>query len=320
MLGALLGFLAGIGIAIAIERLDRRIRTRADAEEAYGLPVLAEVPELSSSQQRTHEIVCAHPAALGYRGGVPHRAFVAAVPVVDPWRRGAAARCRARVRCSPTATTEPLVVMVTSALPNVGKSTSSANLGVVFAEAGSRTLVLNCDFRRPKLHEFFGIPNEARRVHATPLPNLKVVTSVLDENDPNPARVVAMQRQLINTARGKFDVIILDTAPVLSANDALEVMPDVDLVVVVARAEISRTPAAHRAMDMLNRRRCPARGPGAQRLRGTAQRVLRLLPAPGGAPSWPEERCERHERCTGWRGRRNRIRPQYSTLTSRSSP
>ena len=59
---------------------------------------------------------------------------------------------------------------------------------MVFAEAGSSVLVLNCDFRRPKLHEYFGVPDEARRVHATPLPNLKVVTNVLDEHEPNPAR------------------------------------------------------------------------------------------------------------------------------------
>ena len=57
MLGALLGLLAGIGHRHRLERLDRRIRTRADAEDAFGLPVLAEVPELSSTQQRTHEIV-----------------------------------------------------------------------------------------------------------------------------------------------------------------------------------------------------------------------------------------------------------------------
>ena len=72
--------------------------------------------------------------------------------------------------------------------------------------------------------------------------------------------MVAIQRQLINTARGKFDVIILDTAPVLWPTTPVEVMPDVDLVVVVARAEISRTPAAHRAMDMLLRVDAPLVG------------------------------------------------------------
>ena len=57
MLGGLLGFLAGVGLALVADKLDRRIRTREDAEVAFGLPVLAEVPKLSSSQQRQHDVV-----------------------------------------------------------------------------------------------------------------------------------------------------------------------------------------------------------------------------------------------------------------------
>jgi Mrp family chromosome partitioning ATPase/capsular polysaccharide biosynthesis protein len=259
VLGGLFGFLAGIGIAIGLERLDRRIRTRVDAEEAYNLPVLAEVPELSSQQVDRHEIVSLSQPLSGTA-----EAFrTVRSSLLFQWSTLGGSPVLPSSRdedVSGTGSTGPLVLMVTSALPNVGKSTSTANLGVVFAEAGSRTLVLNCDFRRPKLHHFFGIPNEARRVHPTALANLKVVTNVLDETDPNPARVVAAQRQLINAARDKFDVIILDTAPVLSANDVLEVMPDIDLVVVVARAGVSRTPAAHRAIDMLSRVEAPLVG------------------------------------------------------------
>lgn len=61
-------------------------------------------------------------------------------------------------------TGEALVVIVSSAGPKEGKTTSSANLAAVFAEAGSRVLAINCDFRRPTLHKHFGLPNEPRRI------------------------------------------------------------------------------------------------------------------------------------------------------------
>jgi capsular exopolysaccharide synthesis family protein len=155
---------------------------------------------------------------------------------------------------------EPLVIMVTSAVPKEGKTTSSANLAVTFAEAGSRVLVLNCDFRRPRIQEFFDVPDEPRRVHRTQIPNVMVVTNVVAEPDPNPARVTATQRHLINAAKGKFDVVILDTAPILGANDAIEIMADVDLVLIVARAEVVTAPAAHRAIEALMRVDAPLVG------------------------------------------------------------
>jgi Mrp family chromosome partitioning ATPase/capsular polysaccharide biosynthesis protein len=263
-LGAFLGLLAGAGLALLLERLDRRIRSREDAEAAFGLPVLAEVPELTPAQQRNHEILADtqalsrtaeayravrsallfHRAAtkVGGDGGVLH-------PTVD-----------AEDQLFEPTSDDPLVIMVTSAAPKEGKTTSSANLAVVFAEAGSRVMVLNCDFRRPMIHQYFGVPDVARRVHRTQIPGVKVVTNVVTEPNANPARVIAMQRQLIAAARENFDVVILDTAPLLSANDAIEVMSEADLVVLVSRANISTVPSAHRAIDILARVDAPVVG------------------------------------------------------------
>src|SRR5437763_8347434 len=68
---------------------------------------------------------------------------------------------------------EPFVIMVTSAAPREGKTTTSANLAAVFAEAGSSVLVINCDFRRPTIHKYFDVEDEPRRVHDTPIPGVK---------------------------------------------------------------------------------------------------------------------------------------------------
>ena len=155
---------------------------------------------------------------------------------------------------------DPIVIMVTSAAPKEGKTTSSANLAAVFAEAGADVLVVNCDFRRPMIHQYLGVADQARRVHNSVIPHVKVVTNVVTETDPNPARVVAAQRQLVEAAKQQFDVVLLDTAPLLSANDAVELVGETDLVLMVARADISTSPSARRAMEILGRVDAPVAG------------------------------------------------------------
>ena len=120
--------------------------------------------------------------------------------------------------------------MITSASPGEGKTTTTANLAAVFAEAGSSVLVVNCDFRRPTIHRYFGVEDEPRRVHETGIGGVKIVTNVLSDPRSNPAQVVAAQRQVVAAARGRFDVILLDTAPLLTANDAVELVSSADML------------------------------------------------------------------------------------------
>jgi Mrp family chromosome partitioning ATPase len=155
---------------------------------------------------------------------------------------------------------EPFVIMVTSGAPREGKTTTTASLAAVFAEAGSSVLVVNCDFRRPTIHQLFGVEDEPRRVHDTVIPGVKLITNVLSDPNPNPAQVVAAQRHVIAAAHGRFDVILLDTAPLLSANDAVELVGSADLVVLAARAELSTSDDATRATDLLTRLDAPLGG------------------------------------------------------------
>jgi Mrp family chromosome partitioning ATPase/capsular polysaccharide biosynthesis protein len=265
ILGALLGLLAGIGFALLAERLNRKIRTHQDAEAAFGLPVLAEVPRLARTQQSSHEIVAAAAplsrVAEAYRAVRSSLLFARATmagPDVAPKgvRQG---ELEPGMSFEPEHG-EPFVVMVTSPAPGEGKTTTTANLAAVFAEAGSSVLVVNCDFRRPAIHQFFGITDEPRRVHETSVPGVKLVTNVLSDPTANPSQVVAAQRQVVNAARGRFDVILLDTAPLLTANDAAELVGSADLVLLVARSEMTSVDSATRAIDLLNRLEAPLGG------------------------------------------------------------
>jgi Mrp family chromosome partitioning ATPase len=121
-------------------------------------------------------------------------------------------------------------------------------------------LVVNCDFRRPTIHRYFGVDDEPRRVHETNIPGVKIVTNVLADPASNPAQVVAAQRQVVAAARGRFDVILLDTAPLLTANDAVELVASADMLVLVARIGVTKNDNAERSIELLNRLDVPIAG------------------------------------------------------------
>jgi capsular exopolysaccharide synthesis family protein len=247
VLGAVLGLLIGVGLAVVADRLDRRVRTREEVEAAFGMSVLAEVPALTSSQQRdaTVQSVVAplSRAAEAYRAVRSSLLFQRATDT----------------RHAPS--DDAFVILVTSAGPKEGKTTSSANLAAVFAEAGSRVLVINCDFRRPTLHRHFDLPNEARRVFESQVPGVWVITDVTSGgSDANPALILEEQRRLVASARKRFDVIIIDTAPLLTTNDATEIMDSADLTVLVCRAAVTTIDGATRARELLARIAAPVSG------------------------------------------------------------
>jgi Mrp family chromosome partitioning ATPase len=268
VLGAFLGFLFGGGLAIAADHLDRRLRSREDVEDAYGVPVLAEVPKLSRHQQEDAEVL-SHTEPLS-RTAEAHRGVRSALlfqhvtkgqsgPNGD--RGGAAAAATAAfVAPDEPEAASSLVVLVTSAQPNEGKTTTTANLAAVFAESGASVLAVNCDFRRPTLHRYLGAENEPRRVQESDIPGVALVSGVVSDPAANPAQIIAAQRQVVATARDRFDVILLDTAPLLTTNDAIEIIPVVDLVVLVARPNVTSFDGATRTRALLERVDAPIAG------------------------------------------------------------
>jgi len=87
-----------------------------------------------------------------------------------------------------------------------------------------------------------------------------LVSSVLDDRAANPSQITAEQRKLVEAAKKKFDVVLLDTAPLLATSDAIEVVPAVDAVVLVMRPGISTADSAVRARELLDRSHAPVAG------------------------------------------------------------
>jgi Mrp family chromosome partitioning ATPase len=267
-LGALVGLALGVAAAFLLERFDPRLRTKADTESVFGWPVLAEIPTLSRAEQAARTVLAREaPLSRGaeaYRGVRSSVLFALRstgspelVPVLPADRhRGAAPDAGDDEGPAPSGR----VVLVTSPGPGEGKTTTASNLATVLGEAGHRVLVMNCDFRRPTLDRYLGATDPSARVVATEVPNVHLLARVTDEAEANPAEVIATQRAAIEEARRRFDVVVLDTAPLLTTNDANEILDATDLVVVVARAGRTTTEAADRCAEQLDRRKAPVLG------------------------------------------------------------
>jgi capsular exopolysaccharide synthesis family protein len=163
---------------------------------------------------------------------------------------------------------------VTSARSGEGKTTVTVNLAAALAEAGQRVLVLDSDFHKPEVHRFLDVPNGpglSDLVHteenAQQLPALSRPTSIesvrlvtagtMTEQPPAlPMRI----GELLSEARGLADVVLVDSPPMLVGNDAMDLMPYVDTVLVACRSGRTTREQAERASELLARMRVPVIG------------------------------------------------------------
>jgi Mrp family chromosome partitioning ATPase/capsular polysaccharide biosynthesis protein len=270
LLGLGLGGLAGVMLVLVINTLDPRIFTKEDAEDALGFPVIAEIPAFNR-RLRKETIVISREAPYS-RFAEAYRVLRSSVLFANA-NPGAATHSNGNMNgnggpAADASTGEgapprhpAVVLMVTSPGPSEGKTTTVSNLATVLAEDGSSILVVNCDFRRPRLHSYLGGGGEPRKVFDTAVPGVKLVTGVVDEPERvAPAEVIGAQRRLIETAKSHFDYILLDTAPILTTNDASELLPVVDMVVMICRSGKTTKESADRAAELLERFRAPVVG------------------------------------------------------------
>lgn len=155
-------------------------------------------------------------------------------------------------------------LLVTSCIPKEGKSTTVANLGVTFALAQQKVLIIDADLRRPILHRIFGVPNSQGLTHTlsdtveydqvftpTKIPNLWVVTSGIIP--PNPSELLGSQkmRLFLERSQKKFDMILLDSPPISSLADASVLGSIVDGVLFVVKANMASRDLVEKAKDQL---------------------------------------------------------------------
>ena len=173
---------------------------------------------------------------------------------------------RTNVIFSMTGEQESNVLQVTSSMPSEGKSTTAANLAISFAQNGKKTLLIDCDMRKPKLSRLLGLkskkglsnvlvkPDEWNQaILATQQEGLSAMTA--GDIPPNPSELLGSKRMqdLIMILRKEFEYIILDTPPVNIVTDAVVLSPVADGTLLVVRAGQSERGAVHRAVEQLSR-------------------------------------------------------------------
>ena len=268
-LALLVGLVLGIALALALERLDTRLRTREQVELATGLPVVAEIPRLPRKQRAATEVAVVVAPTSGvaeaYRG---LRATLLLVPSRLVVRDGPEAPPVDLTSWSP-----PQVLLVTSPSPSDGKTSTVVNLAAALAESGRSVLVLDADFRKPMANRYLGVPRSAGLSDLLDLSQPGRVTDMLRWTGINgvqmvtsgtssrtPAAMLSHLGAVIDEARTLADVVIIDAAPMLAANDATDITPFVDSVVLVAQAGRTTAPSAQRAVDLLARLAVPVLG------------------------------------------------------------
>ena len=256
-LGLVLGLALGAGIAFFQEYLDKTLKSSDDVEHLLRLPSLGLLPKFAlngdhSSQQG--ELV-----AISSNGhGELAPAIQTAPEALESYR---SLRTSVLLSASPV----PRLILVTSALPGEGKTTTIVNLGATLASLGNQVVVVDCDMRRPACHGSMGVPNKPGFVQCLtghvdlgqallPVPgvnNLSVIPC--GPIPPNPAEILSspLTGELLRKLRGQFDFVLVDSPPLLSVADSRILATLTDAAVLVTRAHSTPYDVVRRARSLL---------------------------------------------------------------------
>jgi len=158
----------------------------------------------------------------------------------------------------------PQFIQITSAGPQEGKTITTANVATVMAQSGSRVLIVDCDMRKPRIHEIFGLPNArglsdllvdgeewASFIKNTKIPNLDLLSC--GSIPANPSELLSSKRmqRLLTLLGDKYDRIIMDSPPVLAVTDSILLSRLVEGIILVVGAGASSKNGVSRAVELL---------------------------------------------------------------------
>jgi capsular exopolysaccharide synthesis family protein len=239
------GLVLALGAAFLCDSLDDRLSPKDAAEHAGGIPVMGLIPMVTSWRKRERPLVVSvaqptSPAAEAYRSLRTSIQF---------------SRQERQLRS----------LVVTSPTAAEGKTATLANLGVILAQAGERVVLVSCDLRRPRLEAFFGISAEGGMT--TVLLGEQSLDQVLQQPDSrqtlwlvpagpvphNPAELLSgpTAQRIFTALRDRFDLVLIDSPPVLPVTDAVVLAKQADATLMVAAVGRTRRTDMQRATEKL---------------------------------------------------------------------
>ncbi len=265
-LALLIGLVGGVGLAFLREYLDNTIKSPGDVQSLAGLPCLAVVPSFAGRNGPRSLARISKSSA----GGADVDTRVELVSVQQP--KSLVSEAFRALRTSlllSQAEHPPQVILVTSALPREGKTTSAANLAITLAQLGDRTLLLDSDLRKPGIRRALNLPNVHGRdvglssylagvaplrdiiVQHPTVPNLDAIPT--GPIPPNPADLLSSHRmaEAIEDLRQQYKFVVIDSPPIMAATDAVIISALADGVVLVVWSNETPKQAFSRTRELL---------------------------------------------------------------------
>jgi succinoglycan biosynthesis transport protein ExoP len=246
-LAAILGLALGIAIVFMLEYLDDTLKTQAEIEQAIGLPTLGTIMRMPGNKSDPE---MRRLATLLYPRSSAAEAFRALRTNIDF-----------------AAVDMPIqTLLVASAAGGEGKTTIAANLAVVFAQAGRRTVLVDGDLRKPGIHSLFMTGNDVglTTLLVDDTVALDAVCHEVDDEPnlmllptgpipPNPAELLGSQRMrnALDRIKKQFDLVILDSPPLRAVTDAAVLAAMVDATIMVVHARHTRRASVLAGHDAL---------------------------------------------------------------------
>ncbi len=249
VVGAVIGLALGIALLLLVDKLDDRMGSFTELQGLFDEEVVGQVPrEKSLSSKRRASLI---------EVDDERHAFV------EAYRN-----LRSSLLYMAETGERPKTILVTSSVPNDGKSVTAANLAITLASGGCRVLLVDADLRKGTLQERFGVPAEPglaealsgaggweAAVHPSKYANLFVLPAGAFTANSSELFLGEATKEFLQGAAATYDYVILDTVPVMAADDVTSLAPQVDGVLFVIRAVYTSARVARASLDALYQRR-----------------------------------------------------------------
>jgi tyrosine-protein kinase Etk/Wzc len=268
--GVVIGLALGLGIVFLIHLLDRSIHTPEQAEKLGTL--LSTIPVIETFDENLRAKAAINVKVI--EGPEPESRKIASHLVTHFDPKSSVSEAYRVLRTSllfsrvsdvqADGTKLGSLFGVTSPAPKEGKSTTISNLAITVAQGGQKVLLIDCDLRRPVLHAVFGYNKEPGItnylvgramiddiIRTSPIRNLDIITS--GTIPPNPSELIGSERmkEFLADMQKRYDLILIDTPPVIAVTDAQVVSALVDGMILVVSSGITQTELAKRSRDLI---------------------------------------------------------------------
>lgn len=267
---AAVGVLLALGLIYLLEMLDYTFKKSEDVEKKLGLPILGTIPRFSGEKRnlkgkkiKEEEGVVVEATGILSKNLISH---------LDPKSPAAEAYRTMRTKLHFSSVDKEIkILVITSPTPSDGKSTTGANLAISLCQEGKKVLLIDGDLRKPKVHKYFGLANsvgltdilskdcsiENATQQIADIEGLSILVS--GTIPPNPAELIGSDRMkaFIEELKASYDIIIIDTPPVVQLTDALIASDFADLILLVVAQGETNIDAAIKARKMFNDSQAP---------------------------------------------------------------